>query len=135
MSFQVQGMGLLEDGGVRVCSLCCIIDAPYYLTSSLPWLRYKQSLLINYSLDDFEQKNDSADPERALTVCLSLPPASDFTVVNKTCAVSTGHILTQKQIPLHVFNGQMVKYLYIKAMTDGNRAISCIFTTCYQWRC
>lgn len=66
-------MGFLEEGGVRVCSLCYIIYAPYYLTSSLPWLRYKQSLLIKYSLDDFEQRNDSVDPEGALTLGLSAP--------------------------------------------------------------
>lgn len=60
--------GVLVGGvGVTVRSLCCIIDAPYYLSSSLPWLCYKQSLLVKYSLDDFEQRNDSADPELALT--------------------------------------------------------------------
>lgn len=33
LTFKVKGMGLRENGGVRVCTLCYIIDAPYYLTS------------------------------------------------------------------------------------------------------
>lgn len=73
LTFKVKGMGLRENGGVRVRTLCYIIDAPYYLTSWRPWLCYKQSLLINYSLDDFEQKNDSADQELALALRLSAP--------------------------------------------------------------
>lgn len=37
----------------------------------MTWLCYKQSLFINYSLDDFEQENDSVDPEHTLTLRLS----------------------------------------------------------------
>lgn len=67
--FKVGSGVSLKERGVRVCTLCYIIDAPYWFTSSLLcWQSRKQSLIINYSLDDFEQKNDSVEPQHLVAL-------------------------------------------------------------------
>lgn len=53
---------VIEVRGGPVCSLSYIIDALYYLSSSHPWLSYKQRSVFKYSLSDLEEKNVFGEP-------------------------------------------------------------------------